>query len=109
MTQATVLMKQGLTMFKTITNQMSYMYSIMTNTMKTNVLLRPIYKWCETRFWLKEESCFLNRSRARIYTYLALFLFIRSRSLKNKAKMEELKLASKDEIIATAIQLSKRS
>lgn len=49
---------------------------------------------------------FVNRGRARIYTYLLLFWFIRSRSAKNKAETEALKAKSREQIVATALRCS---
>ncbi|EFO23555.1 hypothetical protein LOAG_04931 [Loa loa] len=108
MAQATVVMKQGFTLMKQAAGQMAHLYGQMVHTMKTNVILRPMYKWWEGRFWLKEESCYLNRGRARLYTYLLIFLLIRSRSAKNKAETEALKVQSKEQIIATALRCSAR-
>ncbi|VDP20034.1 unnamed protein product [Onchocerca flexuosa] len=109
MAQAAVVMKQGLSAMKQVAGQVSQLYAQVVHTMKTNVLLRPMYKWWEGRFWLKEESCYLNRGRARLYTYLLLFLLIRSRSAKNKAEAEALQAKSKEQIIATALRASARS
>ncbi|VDN05184.1 unnamed protein product [Thelazia callipaeda] len=106
MSQAAVLMKQGITLFKQMAAQISHGYAQVTHTMKTNVVLRPVYRWWEQRFWLKEESCFVNRGRARLFTYLALFLLIRSQSAKKAAETEILKKESKEQIVATALRLS---
>lgn len=54
-------------------------------------------------------SGYVNRGRARLYTYLLLFLLIRSRSAKKKAETEALKTQSKEQIIATALRCSARS
>ncbi|KAL4002149.1 hypothetical protein ACH3XW_2285 [Acanthocheilonema viteae] len=109
MAQAAVVAKQGLTIMKQIVKQMAYFYGQVVHTMKTNIILRPMYKWWEGRFWLKEESCYVNRGRARLYTYLLLFLLIRSRSAKKAAETEALKEKSKEQIVATALRCSARS
>ncbi|KAM3724344.1 ATP synthase subunit [Dirofilaria immitis] len=109
MTQASIIMKQGFTVMKQVASQASQLYGQVVHTMKTNVVLRPMYKWWEGRFWLKEHSCYVNRGRARLYTYLLLFLLIRSRSAKNKAKTAALQAQSKEEIVATALRVSARS
>ncbi|CAG9532720.1 unnamed protein product [Cercopithifilaria johnstoni] len=109
MAQAAAVAKQGLTLMKQIAEQMAHLYGQTVHTMKTNIILRPIYKWWEGRFWLKEESCFVNRGRARLYTYLLLYLLIRSRSAKNAAETEALKTKSKEQIVATALRCSGRS
>ncbi|KAK6100860.1 hypothetical protein QQG55_2335 [Brugia pahangi] len=103
------VVKQGFTLIKQVAGQAAHLYGQVVHTMKTNVILRPMYKWWEGRFWLKEQSCYLNRGRARLYTYLLLFLLIRSRSAKNKAEAEALKVQSKEQIIATALRISARS
>uniref|UniRef100_A0A915Q0R8 Uncharacterized protein n=1 Tax=Setaria digitata TaxID=48799 RepID=A0A915Q0R8_9BILA len=109
MAQAAVVIKQGITLMKQVAGQAAQIYGQATHLMKTNVFLRPMYKWWEARFWLKEQSCYVNRGRARIYTYLLLFYLIRSRSAKNKAETEVLKAQSKEQIIATALRVSGRS
>ncbi|MCP9258770.1 hypothetical protein DINM_001774 [Dirofilaria immitis] len=91
MTQASIIMKQGFTLMKQVASQASQLYGQVVHTMKTNVVLRPMYKWWEGRFWLKEHSCYVNRGRARLYTYLLLFLLIRSRSAKTKPKQQRCK------------------
>lgn len=57
MAQGAVFAKQGLTLMKQVAGRMAYLYGQVVHTMKTNVVLQPIYKWWEGRFWLKEESC----------------------------------------------------
>lgn len=57
MNQALIAAKQGFTLMKQVAQQMAYLYGQVVHTMKTNVILRPMYKWWEGRFWLKEESC----------------------------------------------------
>lgn len=57
MAQGVAVLKQGFTAMKQIGCQLCHMYTQMTHVMKTNPILRPAYKWWETRFWLKEESC----------------------------------------------------
>uniref|UniRef100_A0A0R3RY18 ABC transmembrane type-1 domain-containing protein n=1 Tax=Elaeophora elaphi TaxID=1147741 RepID=A0A0R3RY18_9BILA len=109
MAQAVAVAKQGLTLMKQVAGQVSHLYGQVVHTMKTNVILRPMYKWWEARFWLKEESCFVNRGRARLYTYLLLFLLIRSRSAKNAAEAQALQAKSKEQIVATALRSSART
>ncbi|VDK68994.1 unnamed protein product [Litomosoides sigmodontis] len=108
MAQGAVFARQGLALMKQVTGNVAHLYGQIVHTMKTNVILRPMYKWWEGRFWLKEESCFVNRGRARVYTYLLLFFLIRSRSAKKAAETEELKAKSMEQIVATALRCNGR-